>query len=285
MTQNTPSIFETGQQNGSVYLCQVNDTVSCGACCGLYNVGHLSQTVLEKMLIERATLFETVPRTIAGIDDFRERIDGWTKPKRPFAQFHHCPFLGLVTPDYQRVGCLLHPKAAGNDGIDFRGLSYYGGFACRTYFCPSSTSLPTRYLAILRQAFDHWYPFGLIVTERKLLQAVFSGLEKRINREVTPDDFLLSSEPAALLREFAALKITWQYRPENAPGPCHYMFENGEYIRTPAYRATPDIPASDYDPIFVEFESAFHNKKELHNAEDILETLFSKMGTAISKTK
>jgi hypothetical protein len=55
---------------------------------------------------------------------------------QPFPEFHHCPYVGLIGNELSRVGCLLHPMAEGNTGVDFRGLSYYGGMACRIYFCP-----------------------------------------------------------------------------------------------------------------------------------------------------
>ena len=33
---------------GEVYLCQISSTVSCGACCGLYNVKNLSREKLTR---------------------------------------------------------------------------------------------------------------------------------------------------------------------------------------------------------------------------------------------
>ncbi|MCG6973724.1 MAG: hypothetical protein LJE66_11325 [Desulfobacterales bacterium] len=35
---------------GGIYLCQVNDNVSCGACCGLYNVADPSEQNLTHIL-------------------------------------------------------------------------------------------------------------------------------------------------------------------------------------------------------------------------------------------
>lgn len=66
-------------------------------------------------------------RTVAGIAAFKARVEADESQQRPFPNFHHCPFLGMIEDESRRVGCLLHPLAHGNYGIDWRGLSYYGG--------------------------------------------------------------------------------------------------------------------------------------------------------------
>ena len=42
-----------GENVSAVYLCQVGERVSCGACCGLYNVADLSRDSLEDRLARR----------------------------------------------------------------------------------------------------------------------------------------------------------------------------------------------------------------------------------------
>ncbi|MDF1590381.1 MAG: hypothetical protein P1P89_02605 [Desulfobacterales bacterium] len=274
---------EATKRSGEVYLCQVDERVSCGACCGLYNVRDLSQGSLEAMLTGRTEEFARMPRTVEAIEAFQKKIEGWTPPKRPFPDFYHCPFLGLIGLNGRRVGCLLHPAAAGNNGIDWRGLSYYGAMACRIYFCPSVRQLPRSYLQIFRLAMDHWYPFGLIVTERRLLAAFFREVEGRIGRPITAADFGKRSESVELLREFAGLKRGWPFRRKDAPGPCNYFFENGEYPRPPVQRWGKNVPLSRYEEIFKELESAFSSKKDLRAAEDLLDNLFSRLQAAIPK--
>jgi len=268
---------EATKSPGGVYLCQVGEGVSCGACCGLYNIADLSQRSLEAMLTERTEAFARVSRTAEAIEAFQKKVEGWTLPKRPFPDFYHCAFLGLIGLNGRRVGCLLHPAAAGNNGIDWRGLSYYGAMACRTYFCPSVRQLPQPHLQILRQAMDHWYPFGLIVTERRLVTIFFREVENRIGRPVTAADFAKGSGPVELLREFAGLKREWPFRRKDAPGPCNYFFENGEYPRPSVQRSGENIPLSRYEAIFKELESAFSSKKDLRAAEGLLDDLFSRL--------
>ncbi|MFZ5572925.1 MAG: hypothetical protein ACOZF0_21200 [Thermodesulfobacteriota bacterium] len=266
-----------------VYLCQVRSNISCGACCGLYNVPDPSRNALEKMLIRRTEIFAGVPRTVTGIDDFRMKIEGWTAPDRPFPRFHHCPFLGMIGGASGCVGCLLHPAAPGNNGVDWRGLSYYGGMACRTYFCPTYRHLPAVQLEILRASMDHWHPFGLIVTERKLLAAFFQELENRLQRPVRQEDFPPASQAAGLFQEFAALKMNWPHRRADAPGPCNYFFENGEYDRPPVQRTGEAIPVSRYEDILRELDSAIASPDELFAAEQRLERLFSMLRASLMK--
>jgi hypothetical protein len=185
---------------GGVYLCQVNDCVSCGACCGLYNVAEVSRTHLVALLRQRAQRFAALPRTAAAIDAFAQWTQAQESQKRPFPDFHHCPYIGLIGPNASRVGCLLHPLAENNQGVDFRGLSYYGGLACRTYFCPATKSLPARYKRILRTVLDDWYLYGLVVTETALIAAQFQWLEKRLGHELDAALFINHTKCASATR-------------------------------------------------------------------------------------
>ncbi len=265
----------------AVYLCQVREGVSCGACCGLYNQADLSPESLEARLAGRTAAFARVPRTVEAIDAFGRAAEGWTPATRPFADFHHCPFLGLAGAGGKQVGCLLHPEAPGNGGVDWRGLSYYGGMACRTYFCPATRHLPPAWLAAVGQSMEHWYLHGLIVTERCLLEAFFQEIEGRIGRPVRESDFAPGSPAAALLRAFAALKIDWPHRRADAPGPCNYFFENGAYPRPEVLGWGPDRPASRFAAIFRELDSAFASPADLRAAEARLEELFRRIAAAL----
>lgn len=258
----------------TVYLCQVGASVSCGACCGLYNVADPSPQALEAMLVRRTQWFAEVPRTVAGIDSFRDRVERAEPRKQPFPKFHHCPYLGMITDTGRRVGCLLHPLAHGNSGLDWRGLSYYGGMACRTYFCPSVRQLPSRWLTAVRQSMDHWYLHGLIVTERRLLAAFFEEVENRIGRPIGSADFSDGTGAASHLKAFAALKLNWPFRRKDAPGRCNYFFEDGQYQRPPVERPTAVISPPRFKHIFRELDSSFSSATDLSRAEEQLEAVF-----------
>lgn len=271
----------TGVLPGSVYLCQVNERVSCGACCGLYNVKDLSKSRIESMLLQRTKAFSSVPRTEEGIEAFGKKVEGFTPEKRPFPEFHHCPYLGLVGDERRRVGCMLHPAASGNDGKDFRWLSWYGAMACRVYFCPTHRNISPDYLMIVREVIDHWYPYGLIVTEHRLLCAFFAEVENRIGRRPHFTDFRPRSIAADLFLTYSSLKSDWPYRRKDAPGPCHYMFENGEYDRPSVFRELADIPGSRYEVIFQELDSGFGTAEQMIRAERYLDGLFERIAGAI----
>lgn len=264
-----------------MYLCQVNETVSCGACCGLYNLPNLSQENLEILLSERTEAFASVPRTEDGIYAFQRRNEGPQPRTRPFPEFHHCPFLGLIGAEKSRVGCLLHPARPGNNGRDYRSFSWYSEKACRTYFCPATKKLPTVYQSILLQTIDNWYTYGLIVTEHVLVSAYFKEVESRLGRPIAVNDYTQNIQATNAFREFAELKSKWPYRREDSPGPCNFFFENGLYHRPGVYRRTPDIRLSPYEKILRELDAGFSSAKEIKAADRLLDDLFLKTERAI----
>jgi hypothetical protein len=263
------------------YLCQVSETVSCEACCGLYNLPNLSREKLEILLSERTETFVSVPRTEDGIYGFQRKNEGPLPRSRPFPEFHHCPFLGLIGDKKSRVGCLLHPAVPGNNGIDYRSLSWYGEQACRTYFCPATQKLPGVYQSILIQTINNWYIFGLIVTEHALMTAYFKEMEKRLGRHIAVSDYTQSIGAADAFREFAELKSKWPYRRADSPAPCNFFFENGLYPRPGVHRVTPDIRLSSYEKILRELDAGFSSEKEIAATEQLLDDLFLRTERAI----
>ncbi|MGD9017903.1 MAG: hypothetical protein PVH30_10995 [Desulfobacterales bacterium] len=263
-----------GIPNGSIHLCQVSDRVSCGACCGLYNVANLSRPSLEALLMDRTEAFSRVNRSVADIERFERAVEGFSPVDRPYQQFHHCAFLGLIGNRRQRVGCLLHPKAPGNHGVDYRRLSFYGEKACRTYWCPSYRRLSRIYQRLVTGSMGHWFGYGLIVTEHRLLAAVFNEVESRLGRGLTAADGAASPHFDSLFRELVFLKLEWPYRRHDSPGPCHYPFENRTYERPPVTRVS-GAPPSHYDGIFRELDSVFKTPGELRHAESLMHRIFN----------
>jgi hypothetical protein len=246
-----------------VYLCQVGATISCGACCGLYNVADNSRRGLETLLAERSTRFAEVPREIGPLDAFA----GWSARRAglpPLASFHHCPFLGLLPSGdpmengERRVGCLLHPLAKGNRGVDLRGLSYYGSFTCRTYFCRASRELAGRHQELLKLIFDHWYPYGLVVTEMRLVSRLLDAVEARRGRPIDPRSVGESPEARSALKRLLSLKIDWPWRREKHRGEArvHYLFNDGAH-RRPTFTST--MADDPYAAVFQELVTHFND--------------------------
>ena len=265
---------------GDVYLCQVNDRVSCAACCGLYNVPDASRTAMESMLADRTARFERIPREVEAIAEFGRQVRN-RRADVPYPDFHHCPFVGLIGEERTRVGCLLHPLAAGNTGVDYRGLSFYGGMACRVYFCPTHHKLSREIKSAVKESAVDWYEYGLLVTEGKLLESYFSVLEHRLGAPVKAGDILARPEGRQQLRELVRLKIEWPFRRSSAPGLCHYLFDDHLYDRPEAtYPPSVDRP-SPFDGIFRELGSGFDSEKDLERAEGIVREMIESLAREI----
>ena len=267
---------------GGVYLCQVNEQISCGACCGLYNVADPSLEALMEMLTYRTDTFARVPRDMDSILAFQEKIEAWESQKRPFPEFHHCPYIGLVGTKRLRVGCLLHPLSEGNKGIDFRGLSFYGGMACRVYFCPSYYHLPRVFKEIVREAARDWYLYGLVITETKMLSTFFKQVEKRLNQPITKKDIFENEKCLEAVREFLELKHHWPFRPHPFTGLGNYFFRDQLYSSPSIDYEIIGETTSRYDTILRGLQSYFSSANELRRAENLLDGLIDKLASTIS---
>jgi hypothetical protein len=266
---------------GGVYLCQVNDTVSCGACCGLYNCAGASREQLHRLLIYRTERFAGLPRNADAIDDFRLDMEQREHGERPYIDFYACPFLGLIGPRRARPGCLLHPLADGNEGVDYRGLSFYGGLACRDYFCPSYRNLPAAHKSIVKTVCADWHLYGLVVTEEQLLTAIFGAIETRLGRPLAPTEAAGCRTARAALADLFALKLSWPYRGPGWKGPANYFFNDGLYPRAPIDYGRISAPASAFDPILRGLGSSFASPHELVAAETLIETKLDRLQRAL----
>jgi len=265
------------QVPGGVYLCQVSENVSCGACCGLYNVPDPSRDAVEGMLVRRTTLFETVPRNWEDIEDFGRQMAVEASGDRPFPEFHHCPYIGLIDSGRSRVGCLLHPLADGNNGVDFRGLSYYGGMACRLYFCPTFNMGPELLKDLIRHAAVDWYHYGLIITEAGLLCAVFDQL-----RSISSGDFkrlrrLDNGSSFDCIRQLMDMKLTWPFQPFPETDRVNYFFKDGLYKKPSVSYKGNSLTFSRYDDIFKNLVSVFQTDEHLRFAETMIDNLIKEM--------
>ena len=262
---------------GGIYLCQVDENVSCGACCGLYNCAGVSRRYLEGLIAGRTEAFRRVPRTADAISDFQVKMDRQDPRPRPYPDFYHCPFLGFIGANGRRVGCLLHPMADGNDGIDYRGLSFYGGLACRDYFCPSYRNLPANHKEIVKAVCTDWYLYGLVITEDRLLSAFFGEIEKRLGHALSMADILAQANSRQAVLEFLTLKQNWPYRVPDGKGPANYFFNDDLYPKPPVDYVRLGVTPSALDPILRELSSAFDLPAALHRAETLMESLFDRI--------
>jgi len=262
---------------GGVYLCQVGETVSCGACCGLYNCAKASRGLLEELIAWRTTEFQKVPRTPDAITDFRVKMERRDPRPRPYPDFYHCPFLGFVGARHLRVGCLLHPQADGNQGIDYRGLSFYGAMACRDYFCPTYRNLPAAYKEIVQTVCTDWYTYGLVITEERMLAGFFGEVERRLGRSLTTADIQSSPDARTAVADFLELKLSWPFRRPDWQGVGNYFFNDNRYLPPAIDYARIGAARSAHDIILQELSSAFSSPGELKAAETMIERLLERV--------
>jgi len=262
-------------------LCQVSDHVSCGACCGLYNVPVASRNALVQLLKARTRQFRKTPRTVDAIFRFKQDVEKRERQDRPMREFHHCPFLGLIGPKCATVGCLLHPEGSGNNGMDFRSLSYYGGMTCHIYFCPSTRLLPQRYKQIVRSVLDDWYLYGLLVTETKLLKSFFEELEARVNRPLYPEDFDGHRACRDALKHLFLLRVSWPFRSPDNHRLANYFFNDHLYARPPIAPSIRGSAISRYRLILQELETDPASERILRQAELYLDDRFKLVQDAL----
>ena len=268
---------------GGVYLCQVSHKVSCGACCGLYNVADPSFEALFEMLAVRRKLFAQTERSLDAILTFKNDVEKRESQQRPYTAFHHCPFIGLIGRRSSRVGCLLHPSAAGNQGVDYRGLSYYGAMACRTYFCPACHRLPANIKRIVQRISISWYWYGMTITEATLLQVIFGEIEQRLQRPIDWIDIRQNSACRKAVSEILMLKSRWPFRSSADNGLCHYFFSSPVLPRPMVDYAIVGKKTSKYDILFRELVSSFDSPADLEEAERYLDGLFDRIVGTINR--
>jgi hypothetical protein len=257
-----------GTTPGGVYLCQTGEDMSCGACCGLYNVAAPDMENISTFLRRRTELFERTPRDYDSLVRFKEKVESMENQDRPYPEFHHCPYLGFVGDTLSRPGCLLHPLNKGNNSVDHRGLSHWGGLACATYFCPTCTALPVRFKKILRMVCGNWHVFGLAVTETEMIRVFFTLIEQRLNRELDPAVLSGNRKFIEAAGRFFSLKTAWPYRTEGFNRLGNYFFNDNLYPRTPIDYENLGSDPSEYDGIFRALGSWFSSWKELEEAEN-----------------
>ncbi len=266
---------------GGVYLCQTDENLSCGACCGLYNVADPGFESLSALLRCRTELFLKTERNFDALVHFKEQVERMENQNRPYPEFHHCPYIGLVGSSLSRPGCLLHPLNPGNRSVDHRGLSDWGGLACATYFCPTCSTLPARYKRILRMCCDSWHLFGLIVPETAMLACFFQAIETLAGQILDPS-VLSGHEPFKMaVRRFFALKTDWSYRPKGFNRLGNYFFNDNLYPRIPVNYRGFDCEPSGLDPILTALGSEFTDKSSLESAEQSLHDIITSAAFAM----
>lgn len=267
-----------------MYLCQVSDSISCGACCGLYNVADPSFENLSALLERRTDLYDRTPRDFDSLAYFAEQVCAFENQRRPYPEFHHCPYLGLVGENRTRTGCLLHPLGKGNKGVDHRGLSHWGGLACAGYFCPTCHELPARYKTILRACAENWYIFGLAVTENEALATYFGLIESLLGQALDADKALANEDFKTAVCRFLSMKVSWPHRelPYNRLG--NYFFKDNLYPRRRIDYQGLGLSIPNCDPILRSLDSCCATQNDAEQAIRAIDTMICRAADALRQT-
>jgi hypothetical protein len=211
-------------------LCCPDPGKSCAACCGLYNVPESRRPALRDKLGNRSTLFRTIERSAAAIPAFAEFVRQAEAELPLDGEIHACEFVGFLDPGFRSVGCMLHPAASGNGGIDHRGLCHYGSMACKAFFCPAWSEVPSRYLSILSDFIDDWHLWGLVATDVDYLSALFGLIEATLGR---PADLLLQGErfPRDVFKRMLGWKDSWPLKGNSTMRRSRYYLK-GSFDRS-----------------------------------------------------
>ncbi len=117
-------------------LCHPEDgSVSCGACCGLFNL-KLDTNGYKQVLTERTHFFKksvnfNIRHSIPVYRKDRENIESSIERKDEMT--YNCPFLGYVDFEEKKIGCMIHPIFTGDPKS--QNFSFYGTSICQSYDC------------------------------------------------------------------------------------------------------------------------------------------------------
>ncbi len=161
-------------------LCRPDTNKSCAACCGLYNVADGTRPTLHKKLTNRTDRFRDVKRTPDALNEFEAEVRARELTPPHDEGIHVCEFTGFVDAGRRSVGCMLHPCAPGNEGVDLRGMCHYGSMACKSFYCPAWEELSPDRTQIISNTVHDWHLYGLVVTDTDFVLSLFELLEDRL---------------------------------------------------------------------------------------------------------
>ena len=249
------------------HLCQPDNTKSCGACCGLYNVEDHSRETLISLLKQRTELFFSSGEK-PDVDRYCNKIKAFPTVPKLFETIYNCEFLGFVDRESRKAGCLLHPLL--HHGVDLRTCSFYGAELCRDHYCISFTCLtPVEQRAVI-SSIDDWYLYGLVITDVDLVKAFFNHVQNRLGDSLR-DDRLDAIEVQAALRDFFQLKTSWKFMSRTKRLGKYYFSESEYRIARLEYKKTWGMEPSRFDTIFMSLASAFESEDDVREAELIIE--------------
>jgi len=160
---------------------------------------------------------------VDALTEFKDRVRRAENTPPLDDVIHVCEFTGFTDSEWQAPGCMLHPSAPGNQGIDFRGICHYGSMACKTFFCPAWEESDPRRLHVVLKSIDDWHLYGLVVTDPDFVRSLFGLLEESLGGRV--DERSLLQPPAArIFKEMISWKDSWPLKGDSHVRRSRYYF-------------------------------------------------------------
>lgn len=245
-------------------LCRPDSSKSCAACCGLYNVQDGRSFALNKILVDRTRAIRSIPHSMEALVGYADRIGLEAEASIIDPVIHVCEYTGFVDQSFRTVGCMLHPNAPGNHGIDFRGLCHYGSMACKTFYCPASEDLEDGSVDIVRTLVNDWHLYGLVATDINYVSALFQLIELQIGHHLR-SDIVFNPFLSDRLLGFLAWKNTWPYSKGSTKRRSAYYFKREQLLCDEASltRSIVDSLSFTFDISDVSRESQDFIKQEI----------------------
>jgi hypothetical protein len=216
-------------------LCRPDNRKSCAACCGLYNVPDGTRPTLAAKLEKRTSLFWATLRTVPALEAYQNFIRNQENASALDPVIHVCEFTGFLDLDHKIVGCLIHPSAPGNDGIDLRGLCYYGSMACKCFLCPAWSEITASHRELLLDLLDDWHLYGLVMTDPGFIHSLFRLLEINLGEPVA-SEHLYKTPACEIFKSMLAWKDSWPFNSSSNVRRSRYYFKTTgpDILRTEA---------------------------------------------------
>ena len=171
--------------------------VSCGACCGIYNLDIADAKGYDKLLKQRSIKLKEISlkdrQALLAYRHRQERVEAKLRRRDP--EIYVCPFLAYLDLDHKRIGCMIHPCRTGQS--DSQDLSFYGASICRNYDCPNKEEDKRSYYALLlERCFSESHDYSRLMADR-----TFFLFLKQISPKLTEKLFFkLKDMPASKLQ-------------------------------------------------------------------------------------
>jgi len=171
---------------------------------------------------------------------------------------------------------MLHPLVLGNNGIDWRGLSFHGGMACQGFLCSSFRELRRAEKRVLLSIVQDWYLYGLVVSDAGYVKSFFHLAAKKLRNRIDMAK-LLTPPASTLVHEFFNWKIDWPYRNRDSNPPRLTDLGFSKTKQRGSRRDSARESLACMDLMFESLGSEFRSQRERQDAEWEVDHLFSRL--------